>query len=203
MITDLQGQQTEISEKLRVAIIVRILERRTDISQVLQFLHDGEQKNNDLCRKLTKPAIARIITRLIKRLYPNPEAISEEETGGSSAESASEDSTCMELDEPSLKEKLNRAIQNKLNRPNMTTKLPAWNKLSCKKCLSSRTTRFGDQTLKKVYYLLKTIPLTSFDLSKSQDVDNLLNLLENGTISDLEEESDDEIVQAIPQKMFV
>ncbi|CAG5043313.1 unnamed protein product [Parnassius apollo] len=44
---------------------------------------------------------------------------------------------------------------------------------------------------------------TGFDLSKSQDVDNLLNLLENGTISDLEEESDDEIVQAIPQKMFV
>ncbi|CAG5017501.1 unnamed protein product [Parnassius apollo] len=40
----------------------------------------------------------------------------------------------------------------------------------------------------------------SFDLSNRQDMDNLLNLLENGTMSDLEEESDDEIVQAIPQK---
>ncbi|CAG5009701.1 unnamed protein product [Parnassius apollo] len=40
----------------------------------------------------------------------------------------------------------------------------------------------------------------SFDLSRSQDMDNLLNLLENGTISGLEKESDDEIVQAIPQK---
>ncbi|CAB3227149.1 unnamed protein product [Arctia plantaginis] len=40
-----------------------------------------------------------------------------------------------------------------------------------------------------------------FDLSKRQDVNNLLNLLENGTISDLDEESDDEIVQAIPEKI--
>lgn len=39
-----------------------------------------------------------------------------------------------------------------------------------------------------------------FNLSKRQDVDNLLNLLENGTLSDLDGESDDEIVQPIPEK---
>ncbi|CAF4861934.1 unnamed protein product [Pieris macdunnoughi] len=34
-----------------------------------------------------------------------------------------------------------------------------------------------------------------FDLSRQGDVDNLLNILENGTLSDIDEESDDEILQ--------
>lgn len=71
---------------------MRILERRTDLSSVLQFLHDGIQDNNELGKKFSKPAIAKILTKLIKRLYPNQEATSEKETGGSSAESSSEDS---------------------------------------------------------------------------------------------------------------
>ncbi|KAL3284594.1 hypothetical protein HHI36_018751 [Cryptolaemus montrouzieri] len=41
---------------------------------------------------------------------------------------------------------------------------------------------------------------SGFDLSKSQDANGLLNLLENGTISDLDEEIDNGIIQEMPQK---
>ncbi|CAH4029010.1 unnamed protein product [Pieris brassicae] len=34
-----------------------------------------------------------------------------------------------------------------------------------------------------------------FDLFRRRDVDNLLNILKNGTLSDIAEESDDEILQ--------
>lgn len=37
--------------------------------------------------------------------------------------------------------------------------------------------------------------ISGLDLSKKKDVDFLLDFLENGTVSDLDEESDDEIIQ--------
>lgn len=41
-----------------------------------------------------------------------------------------------------------------------------------------------------------------FDLSKNQDVSTLLDILENGAISDVDEESDDEIIQHTSQNVI-
>lgn len=43
--------------------------------------------------------------------------------------------------------------------------------------------------------------ILGFDLSKRRDVDRLLYILENGAISDPDEESDDVIIQAVPEKI--
>ncbi|KAL3286426.1 hypothetical protein HHI36_000934 [Cryptolaemus montrouzieri] len=43
----------------------------------------------------------------------------------------------------------------------------------------------------------------NFDLSNCQGANSLLNLLENGTIQDIDEEIDAEIIQEIPPKNVV
>ena len=47
--------------KLRKALIERIDEKRTIISQVLQYLQDGNQGTDELLRKLSETAITKIL----------------------------------------------------------------------------------------------------------------------------------------------
>ena len=74
MLSALEEQCSDISLKLRDALIQRIAERRTDISQVLQYLHDGNQETNEVFTKLSKTSIAKILTKLLKRLLSSDAA---------------------------------------------------------------------------------------------------------------------------------
>ena len=72
------GHPCSLSYELKAALKVRILERRTEISSVLQYLHDADSNKNpsddetyrdyELFPTITKPAIAKIIVSQIQRL---------------------------------------------------------------------------------------------------------------------------------------
>lgn len=71
MIDTLVAQKTKISIELINALKYRIMQRRTNISQVLQYLHNASQNeietDTDLCPKLKKGSITKILIPLIRK----------------------------------------------------------------------------------------------------------------------------------------
>lgn len=92
MIETLAAQKSEISTDLANALKFRISQRRTDLSQVLQYLHRASQNENknesvdtDLFPRISKASITKSIVRLVKRLGvgietndPDPDSTAED-----------------------------------------------------------------------------------------------------------------------------
>ena len=78
MMKSITGHQFSLSYELKAALKVRILERRTEISSVLQYLHDADSnekpsddetdRDYELFPIITKAAIAKVIVSQIQHL---------------------------------------------------------------------------------------------------------------------------------------
>ena len=68
MLSVLDKQNTELAVKFRNALIHRISQRRTNLSQVLHYLHTGEQEESEFNDKLSRHGLIKIISKLVKRL---------------------------------------------------------------------------------------------------------------------------------------
>lgn len=59
-----------MAAQLLEAFKSRILKRRTDLSQVLQYLQRGSQEDSEIFHRISKASITKIIVKLIQRLSP-------------------------------------------------------------------------------------------------------------------------------------
>ena len=70
MLHNLKKQGSELSTQLQNSLLERILQRRTNLSQVFQYLHDATSEGNEYFSSLSKNCILKTISNLVKRLVP-------------------------------------------------------------------------------------------------------------------------------------
>lgn len=78
-LTNLQSQNSSISLELAEALRIRISERRTEYSALLQYLHSGkhtiESENADVISSSPKSRIALMLKGLVNRFHPETEEL--------------------------------------------------------------------------------------------------------------------------------
>ena len=127
MIQKLRSSKSALSADLVNALFIRIRERRTNLSGVLQFLHnpkvnegknfEGREDEADLFSVPPVAEVRKIVKSLIEQLHmdDDSESESDRDTTTEASTSATESSACIQNQETlSLKEQLNLAISDSL-----------------------------------------------------------------------------------------
>lgn len=124
MLDELSKIKTSLSVELKMELITRIKERRTQYSDVLQYLHNPSQyltfstnaidDCSDLFNQSSKSSISKLILSLIERLFINDSNTSGNNSADDDDDDNESDDDVVVTQNLSMKDRLNLVIKEKI-----------------------------------------------------------------------------------------